>query len=114
MRTLLWPGFHAACGTRTSTWRRVRSTVAVGAGDLGAPPAASSSSAVDPCTVRKSAAGDETPAPCGQGTGAPELPSAMVKPVRLASLRVFSVTRNAVASASGRTRSSTRSAALLA
>ena len=108
------PGSQAACGTRTSTWRRVRSTRALGAGDFVVPVVASRSSALDPCTVRKSAAGEVTPAPCGHGSGVAELPSAIVKAVRFGSFSVFSVIRNAVASASGRTRSSTRSAALSA
>ena len=90
------------------------STVADGAGDLAVPVAASTSSARDPCTVRNSAAGELTPAPCGHGSGAAELPSAIVKAVRFGSFSVFSVTRKAVASASGRTRNSTRSAALFA
>src|SRR3954463_6174372 len=113
MRTLEVPGSHAACGTRTSIWRRVRSTAAVGAGCFAAP-AAPVSSAVAPWTVRNSCAGEETPAPCGQDTAEPELPSAMVKPTRSGSLSVLRVTRKAVASGSARPRSSTRSAALWA
>ena len=114
MRTLELPGSQAACGTTTVIWRRVMSTLAVGAGVLALPLAASSSSAVPPCSVRNSAAGEEMPAPCGHAAAAPESPSAMVNAVRAASCRVLSVTRNAVASPSGLTRSSTRSAALLA
>jgi hypothetical protein len=64
--------------------------------------------------VRNSWAGERTPAPCGQASAAGEPPIAIVTPVRAASLSVLSVMRNAVASASGLTRSSTRSAALLA
>src|SRR5947209_7293195 len=114
MRTFEVPGSQAACGTSTVIWRRVRSTVPVGAGVLGAPVAASSRSTLEPWTVRNRAAGEVTPAPWGHGTADGESPSAMVKATRLGSLRVLSVTRNAVVSASGLTRSSTRSAALLA
>ena len=54
-----------------------------------------------PWPDRKSWAGDTTPAPCGQGSGAAESPSAIVVAVRSGALRVFSVIRNAVARRSG-------------
>ena len=114
MPTVCVPGSQAVCGTRTSIWRRAMSTDAVGGGATALPVAASSSSALLPWTVRNCCAGETTPAPCGQGTGAAESPMAMVNAVLSAALRVFSVTRKAVASGSGLTRSSTRSAALLA
>ena len=114
IRTVLRPGSQAECGTRTSIWRRLRSTLAVGAGVFGVPVAASISSALDPCTVRNSEAGEETPAPWGHGSAAAEFPSAIVNATRLGSCSVLSVTRKAVSVASGRTRISTRSAALLA
>jgi hypothetical protein len=88
--------------------------VALGAGSIGLPVAASSSSAVEPCTVRNSCAGDTTPALCGHGLGSSESPSAIVNATRSGAFIVLSVTRNAVESASGFTRSSTRSAALFA
>jgi hypothetical protein len=106
------PGFHAACGTRTSNWRRRRSTVVAGVGAFMALVVASRSSAVVPCTVRNSSAGDLTPAACGQARAVAEEPSAIVNAVRAGSLRLFTVTRNAVAPGTGFTRSSTRSAAL--
>jgi hypothetical protein len=86
----------------------------VGDGERGVPVAASTSSAVAPWTVRNSSAGELTPAPCGHGRGAADVPSAIVNAVCSRSASVLSVTRNAVASASRLTRSSTRSAALLA
>src|SRR4051794_6015292 len=114
MRTVESPGSHAACATRTSIWRRVVSTVAVGAGVSGLPLAASSSSALEPWTVRNSCAGETTLALCGHATGAPESPSATVNATLSGAFIVLSVIRNAVASLSGLTRNSTRSAALLA
>src|SRR5690349_1340141 len=82
MRTVLVPGSHAECGTSTVIWRRARSTLALGAGELAAPVSASVSSAVLPWTVRNSCAGDATPAPCGHGSGTGESPSAIVVAVR--------------------------------
>src|SRR3954453_7611685 len=114
MRTALVPGSQAAWGTRTSNWRRRTSTPAMGAGDLRALVAASRSSAVVPCTVRNSWAGELTPAPFGHGSGVADEPSAIVKAVRAGSLSVLRVTRNSVASPCGFTRSSTRSAPLFA
>src|SRR3954451_11286590 len=114
MRTTEAPGSQAACGTRTSIWRRVVSTVAVGAGASALPVAASSSLALETCTVRNSCAGDTPLALCGHATGAPESPSATVNATLSAAFIVLSVIRNAVASLSGLTRNSTRSAALLA
>ena len=92
------------------------STVTVGAGPAtGLPVSASSSSALVPWTVRNRSAGATTFAPNGNGCTTPRVPPrAIEKPTRLGSLSVFSVTRNAVASLSGLTRSSTRLAALLA
>jgi hypothetical protein len=107
------PGFQTECGTRTSTWRRRRSTAALAPG-FAAPLVASAASAVEPCTVTKVSAGDETPAPFGHGRGPVELPSANVNAVRSASFSVLSVTRKRVSPAPGRIRSSTRSAALCA
>src|SRR3954451_23740493 len=92
IRTVDCPGFQAACGTRTSIWRRLRATVDVGAGVTAAPPAVRSW-AVVAWTVRNSCAGELTPAPCGHGTAAGESPSAMVKAVRSGALSVLSVTR---------------------
>ena len=112
-RTTPRPGSQAECGTRTSIWRRSRSTATLGV-PRGAPVAASSRSALEPCTVRNSEAGAVAPAPCGNGSGAAELPIAIVAPTRSGSRSEFSVSRNAVAPASGFTRSSTRSAALSA
>src|SRR3954471_2728034 len=82
MRTTDRPGSQAACGTRTSIWRRPGSTVAVGAGDSAAPDVASVSTAWSPCTVRKCCAGERTPEPKGQGAGSCELPRAIVNAVR--------------------------------
>src|SRR5436190_24002031 len=92
------PGFHAECDTSSCTWRRRTSTRTAGAGARALPDAASMSSAVWPCHVRKSAAGEDTPAPWGQATAEAEEPSAMVKAVRDGARSVFSVTRKAVAS----------------
>jgi hypothetical protein len=64
--------------------------------------------------VRKRSAGDRTPAACGHARGVADEPIAIVNAVRSGSTRVLSVTRKAVAPVSGRTRSSTRSAALFA
>src|SRR4051794_30971157 len=114
MRTVEVPGFQAACGTRTSNCRRVVSTVTVGAGETGAPVVASVSVAVVPCTVRNRCAGELTPAASGHGCGTAESPNATVNATLLGSFSVLRVTRNAVWSASGFTRSSTRSAALFA
>jgi hypothetical protein len=114
VRTVEVPGSQATCGTSTVTWRRSRSMIAPGAGSMASPVAASRSSAVSPCQVRKCSAGDRTPASCGQSTAVPPSPSAMVNAVRSGACRVLSVTRNTVASSSGLTRSSTRSAPLCA
>ena len=114
VRTLEVPGFHAACGTRTWIWRRPMSTLTFGAGVSVFPDDASVRTAVPPCHVRNTCAGDETPAPSGHATEDDESPSAIVKAVLFGSSSVFSVTRKAVAEASGSTRSSTRSAALFA
>jgi hypothetical protein len=65
-----------------------------------------------PATWRNSAAGAVALAPWGNGSGAAELPMAIVAATLFGSLIEFSVSRKAVASASGFTRSSTRSAAL--
>src|SRR3954465_2248536 len=113
MRTVSVPGFQAAVGTRTSNWRRATSTVAVGAG-VTALPELSSSSAVEPCTVRKYLADELTLAPRGQATGAGGSPGGGVNAVRSGLISVLTGPRNAVAPASGLSRSSTRSAALLA
>ena len=67
-----------------------------------------------PWTVRNIAAGAVALAPCGNGSGAGELPIAIVAATFSASCIELSVRRKAVASASGFTRSSTRSAALSA
>ena len=65
------------------------------------------------CTVRKRSAGARTFAPFGNGSDTPSVPPiATEKATSDGSFIVFSVTRKAVASASGRTRNSTRSAAL--
>jgi hypothetical protein len=74
--------------------------------------AASSSSAEFPWTVRNSAAGAVALAPCGNLIGTADPPIAIVAATRSGSSIVFSVSRNAVAPATRRTRSSTRSAAL--
>jgi hypothetical protein len=108
------PGFHAACGTRSSTWRRAVSTVTPVAGPTGVPVAASTSSAVLPCQVRKSCAGTRTFAPCGMSSATGESPIAIVAAARFGSTIVFSVMRKSVAPATGFTRSSTRSAAFCA
>src|SRR2546423_422270 len=79
IRTTDVPGFHAVCGMSTSIWLRALSTDALGAGPTGRPVVASSRSALAPWTVRKSWAGDDTPAPCGQARRPPESPSATVK-----------------------------------
>ena len=63
-----------------------------------------------PWTVRKCSAGATTLAPCGKGCGAGESPSAIVVPTSFGSVIELKVSRNAVASSSGLTRSSTRSA----
>ncbi len=102
IRTCPVPGSQAACGTVTVTCRRSASTAAVAPG---------MSSTVAPWTVRKRAAGERTPAPCGHGTGTGDVPSAMVKADSGCS--TLRVTRKSVASAVGLTRSSTRSAASL-
>ena len=114
VRTVDVPGSQVACGTRIWTWRRNVSTRTVGVGDRAFPVAASMKSALSPCHVTKSVAGDDTPAPSGQATDEPESPSAMVNAVRLGSISVFSVTRNAVTFDRALIRNSTRSAALSA
>jgi hypothetical protein len=114
MRTVSRPGFHAACGTVSSTWRRRLSTRTVGAGVSTRPLPAARRSAVVPCQVRNRSAGAVALAPCGKGLGVGELPSAIVAATRAGSRSVFRVRRKAVARRSGLTRSSTRSAALLA
>ena len=113
VRTSRRCGSQAACGMRTSTCRRSSSTATVGCGVTGCPVVASSSSTLSPCQVRNSCAGEETPAPCGQSRLSPP-PRAIVNAVRAGSCSVLRVTRKAVASGSGRARSSTRSAALWA
>ena len=107
------PGFHAAWGTRISIWRFASNTCTPGAG-LRTAPVASRRSASAPCTVRNSWAGAVAFAPWGNGTGAGEEPMAIVVAARWMLTIVLSVSRNAVASASGLTRSSTRSAAFCA
>src|SRR5436189_5211287 len=57
IRTTALPGFQAACGTRTSIWRRVRSVDMLGAGEIALPVAAYVSSAAARCTVTHRAAG---------------------------------------------------------
>src|SRR5258708_24311552 len=61
IRTAEMPGSHAWWGTRTSNCLRVMSTVAVGAGVIGFPVAASLRPAVVPLTVRKACPGGELP-----------------------------------------------------
>ena len=78
------------------------------------PVAALMRSAVLPWTVTNSLAGAEVFAPCGNGRGAGELPSASEMPTRDGSFIVFSVIRKRVSDRRGFTRSSTRSAALFA
>ena len=97
------------------------STATAGAGPAtGAPPAACARSATSVpdelgCTVRKRSAGALTFAPSGKGSATPDVPPiAIEKAISEGSFIVFRVTRNAVASASGFTRSSTRSAASFA
>ena len=97
------------------------STVTVGAGPgAGVPVAAVTRSAViapfaPGCTVRNRSAGALTFAPCGNGSGTPGVPPIAIEAATSdGSFIVFSVSRNAVAPASGFTRSSTRSAALFA
>ena len=76
------------------------SRVTGGGGATGVPVAASSSSAVVPCTVRNSSAGALTFAPCGNWRGATGVPPiAIVEATRSASCSVLSVIRNAVAPA---------------
>ena len=67
-----------------------------------------------PCQVRKSCAGADALAPCGKARADDELPMAIVAAVSSGLASVLKVSRKAVAEASGLTRSSTRSAALLA
>ena len=67
------------------------------------------------CTVRKRSAGAWTLAPAGKLRSTPGVPPmAIEKATSEASFIVFSVSRNAVASESGFTRSSTTSAASFA
>src|SRR5260221_12450252 len=112
MRTTPCPGFQADSGTRISIWRRVRSVDTLGAGVAALPVAASSNSALAPCTVRKYFAGDDTPAPCGQATAASELPIAIGTPGRVASFTELRVTRNPGAFSRALTGNSTRPPAL--
>ena len=112
-RTVLPVGSQAECGTRTSIWRRLPSTLTEN--EPRSAFAASVSFAVVPCTVRNLSAGAFVFAPSGICSSTPGVPPiAIVIPYERASFIVLSVIRNAVESASGLTRNSTRSAAFIA
>ena len=113
-RTGRLPGSQTRCETRTWIWRRRASIDTCGAGLITFESLARTSSPCRPWTVRKSAAGARTLAPWGKFRGWAEPPIAIVVATEAGSLSVLRVIRKAVAFASGFTRSSTRSAALLA
>src|SRR4051794_3745502 len=119
-RTTPLPGSHAVCGTRTSIWRRVVSTETVGeppATGVLVPAWTRSATMPEPAggTGRNMSAGARTLAPSGNGMDTPCVPPMAIENATSdGSFSVFSVTRNAVASASGFTRTSTKSAALFA
>ena len=95
------PGSQAACGTRTSIWRRSRSTRRRrrGAGAAAASPA-SSSSALAPCTVRNSCGRrGRRWRRAGNGAAPASSPIAIVAATCSGSFSVLSVSRKAVASA---------------
>ena len=113
-------GSQADFGTRTSICRRAWSSETCGAAPGAAVPVAAcviSATSPEPSgwTVRNWSAGARTLAPCGNGNASPGVPP-MATEIATSdgSLSVLRVKRNAVASASGLTRSSTRSAALFA
>ena len=117
---MLAPGFQSEWGTSISIWRRVKSTLTVGARPLTAEPSDActrSATIVEPdgCTVRNRSAGAVTLAPSGNGYTVPGVPPIAIENATSEGFwSVLSVTRKAVALLSGLTRNSTRSAALLA
>ncbi len=108
------PGSQALWGTSTWIWRRCSLIDTCGAGVIPCPPLERTRFACWPWTVRKYAARAATLAPWGKGRRCGELPMAIVVATSDGSFIVLRVIRKAVALASGLTRSSTRSAALLA
>ena len=117
---MLWPGFQSWWGTSTSIWRRL--TIDrhgwrwTGDRSVADPAWTRSATSFDPdgWTVRNKPAGALTFAPSGNGKTVPGLPPiAIENAISDGFWSVFSVTRNAVALASGLVRNSTRSAASL-